>query len=373
MNSYTAALVGCSRMGAFIDNEKHHTARILSPYSHAAGYAASDHTKLIACADLRVDVMEQFGEIYNVPKGHQYTDFRELIDEEKPDILSVATQPEQRAEIIIYAAEHGIKAIYAEKAMAASMEQVDSIVSACNQNGVVFNLGTNRRWDPGFDAMKNIIDSGDLGRLESILVHSTGQLFNIGSHNFDLAMRMNSDIPGAWVQGRLIDDDLFRLDGTLSGDPVGEGTIQFENGVTCYAMNTSHANRYEVVCEKGIITTISDPGVKRTGEVEFQVLIRDSNDKGHNYHYIQKTFMDRPFPKSKNVSSTLLLIEDLVHSLDTGEAPRGGTNNARSSTELIFGIIESHKEGGRRVELPLSERITSMSREFAPRQPKYEP
>ena len=64
------------------------------------------------------------------PKANQYTDYREMLEKEQPDIVSVATQPEHRAEIVIYAAEHGVKAIYAEKAMAASMDEAAAMVAA---------------------------------------------------------------------------------------------------------------------------------------------------------------------------------------------------------------------------------------------------
>ena len=105
MKTYRAALIGCSRMGAFIDNEVAHN----RAYSHAAGYEACDRTDLIACSDLREDVLARTGERYGVPKARQYTDYRALINIEKPDIASVATQPEQRAEIAVYAAEQGGK------------------------------------------------------------------------------------------------------------------------------------------------------------------------------------------------------------------------------------------------------------------------
>ena len=38
-----------------------------------------------------------------------------MLERERPDIVSVATQPEQRAAIVIHACEHGARAIYAEK------------------------------------------------------------------------------------------------------------------------------------------------------------------------------------------------------------------------------------------------------------------
>ena len=56
MKTYRAALIGCSRMGAFIDNE---VSADRYPYSHAAGYEACDRTELVACSDLRPDVHGQ--------------------------------------------------------------------------------------------------------------------------------------------------------------------------------------------------------------------------------------------------------------------------------------------------------------------------
>ena len=109
MKTYKAAVIGCSRMGGFIDHEVVDSNSIVPPYSHGAGYYACDRTDLVACSDLREDVMEQVGKRYGVPKESQYTDYKEMIDREQPDIVSVATQPEHRAEIVIYAAEHGTR------------------------------------------------------------------------------------------------------------------------------------------------------------------------------------------------------------------------------------------------------------------------
>ena len=109
MKTYRAAVIGCSRMGAFIDNEVVNYRGINLPYSHAAGFYAEERTNLIACADLRPSVMEEFGRQYDVPKQRQYTDYREMIERENLDVIGVATQPEQRAEVVIFAAEHGVK------------------------------------------------------------------------------------------------------------------------------------------------------------------------------------------------------------------------------------------------------------------------
>lgn len=353
MKTYRAAVIGCSRMGGFIDNEVRAGENIVLPYSHAAGYLACECTDLVACADLREDVMAEFGKAHQVPKEGQYTDYREMLAREEPDIVSVATQPEPRAEIVVYAVEHGARAIYAEKAMAASMEEADAMVAAVEKNGAVLNLGTNRRWDPGYDKMKEIIDSGELGALETLIIYDNSRLFNGSSHTLDLILRLNDDVPATWVQGHLPEGDEIFAGDVLRQDPLAEGIIQFANGVKGYALLTARRSEFEAVCTKGTLTAFNNGQgwrVRRFGTAEYS---------------------GSPMPEYERASSTLRLVEDLVHALDTGEPPRGGVRVARANNELIFAFIESHRRGGARVELPLSGSRVRLQRQHTPRQPRY--
>ncbi len=361
MKTYRAALIGCSRMGAFIDNEQRGASRFRQPYSHAAGFEACDRTELIACSDLRADVLGQAGKRYGVPPERLYADYRELIDKEQPDIVSVATQPEQRAEIVIYAAEHGVKAVYAEKAMAASMNDARSMVEAVERNNVVFNLGTNRRWETVYDTMKALVDEGSIGDLQSIIIYGNGHLFNTASHTLDLALRLCGDSPAHWVQGNLpLSDSVFDGD-TLTDDPLGEGIIEMENGVRIYALLSHQSSEFEAVGTKGRIKSIRDGR-------EWDFRISDPTEANP-----QSLTLRRSFPDVPHRSSTLRLIEDIVHSLDTGEPTKGGVRVAYASTELIFGFIESHRRDGVRVPIPLTESNTRLDRNKPARQPLFKP
>ena len=53
-------------------------------------------------------MLEEWGKRYNVPPERLYTDYKKMIAEVKPDIVSVVTQPEHRAEILIHAVELGL-------------------------------------------------------------------------------------------------------------------------------------------------------------------------------------------------------------------------------------------------------------------------
>ena len=357
MKSYRTALIGCSRMGAFIDNEVQKDKNLA--YSHAAGYESSPRTQLVALSDSRADVMAKAGERYGVTADHQYKDYREMLVKEAPDIVSVATQPEHRAKIVLDAVNAGIPAIYAEKAMAASLSEANDMVAACQSKNVFFNLGTNRRWDSRWEKAKEVISSGQLGTLKTIISHWTGTLFNSASHMLDLMLWLHDDQPVEWLQGflREPEDGLFEKE-TLTQDPVGEGIFRFSDGVYGYALNSSQGVNFELVCSEGSVGCREAKGL---WEIEHYPASTGSKA-------IKRTAMD-----VVEKSSTQAIIEDLVRALDTGNPPRGGVQSAYQSTELIFAFIESHLGAGKRICLPLQNSTVRLTRNQQSRQPKYQP
>ena len=354
--TYRAALVGCSRMGAFIDNEVTANRSIPLPYSHAAGYEACPRTDLVAGADLRPDVLAQFGERYNVGSDHWYTNHRDLIANERPDILSIATQPEQRCEIILHAIEQGVRALYVEKPLCASVAESEAIRDAVRANNVAFNMGTNRRWHDGFEAMRSKINSGEFGDLRTLINFSTGNFFNTSSHFFDLLLYLNNDVTPQWVQAYVFRFDELVVGTEVLDDPAGTGIIMFENDVIGYALDSPRRSEVEAVCSKGVITALNNG-------VEFRTRVQHT-----------ETLADGPNLDSPPTSATLNLVNDIVHALDTGEPTRGGAEVAYWNMQIIFGFIESHRRGGARVELPLTDHdLRFIRRDHVARQPKYQP
>ncbi len=354
--TYRAALIGCSRMGAFIDNETADNPSMVLPYSHAAGYEACARTDLVAGSDLRQDVLERFGSRYNVGADHWYTDYRALIANEQPDILSIATQPEQRCEIILHAVEQGVRALYVEKPLCSSIAEAETIRDAVNANDVAFNMGTNRRWHTGFDAMHAKIHGGDFGALRTLANFSTGAFFNTSSHFFDLLLRLNDDVPPEWVQAHVPDADKLIVGNELRNDPGGTGVIMYRNGVLGYGMSGPRTTEFEATCATGMITAYNNG-------MEFRTRTFDG-----------RWSQDGPNLEFPPTSSTLNLVEDLVHALDTGEPTRGGADVAYWNMQTIFGFIESHRQGGARVALPLTNHdLRFIRHDHVARKPKYAP
>jgi|EP01043_Picozoa_sp_COSAG02_P002998 predicted dehydrogenase len=208
------------------------------PYGHSPAYEACERTELVAGCDLRPEVRKEWGERFGLSEDHVYSDYKEMLAKEKPDIVSVCTQPEHRAAIIIYAAQHGARAIYAEKALCASVDEADAIHACLKEHGVILNLGTNRRYDNGYEAARAKIWSGELGSLKTIVMHSTSSLFNGASHCLDVANFLNNDSPVQWLQADLEQEGaggaVTLTDGSkapmmdfehhiLRGEPTGHG------------------------------------------------------------------------------------------------------------------------------------------------------
>ena len=337
MTTYSAAFIGCGHMTEPVVDDAQDDPTIARPYRHGETLRACDRLRIVACSSGRAGARQWVGSLNGIPPERQYADYRELIDRERPDLVVVGSQPEQRAERVVYAAGHGVRAIYAEKALSATMQEADAIVEAVERNGVAFNMGTQRRWDPGYDRVKEIVNGGDLGKLRTLISHHSGAVFEVDSHFFDLLMWLNNDRPALWVQGHVENaEDVFDND-AMREDPRANAIVQFDNGVTAFSLLSGRGEfELEAVCERGMVSV--------AGNGAAWTLRRFDGGPEH-----------REPLSFEPASSTVRLVEDLVHSLDTGEPPRGGARVARASTELIFAVVESHLAGGWRVELPLKD------------------
>lgn len=343
VKTYRAAVIGCGRAGGFIDNEQPPTSNWPGPYSHGAGFYECERTELVACSDFREDLMAEFGKKYKVPESGQYSDYQEMIAREELDIVSVATHVEHHRDIVIHAAECGVPSVYCEKGLAASLIEANEMAEACKRSKVAFNMGVQRRFHPGFWKMREIIEGGELGSLESLTMTYAGGFFDHGCHSMDLALYLNGDVPASWVQGHAPKSELLRDGNVYSDDPGGDAVIHFQNGVTLYLL---HTNRYEYQanCEKGTVGAFNDiqDWVMRQGE--------------------PRNFIPVKFPDFSPQSATLNAILDLVKALDTDRPPLGGVETARHGVEIMVGALESHLQGGNRIALPLERSLLRMHR-----------
>ena len=97
---------------------------------------------------------------YDVPR--YYGDWREMIDEEKPDFIDIITPPETHEEMCRYAAERGVH-IICQKPLAPTYAESRRIVEFAAAAGVRFMVHENWRWQPWYRAIKRLQRDGTIG------------------------------------------------------------------------------------------------------------------------------------------------------------------------------------------------------------------
>lgn len=128
---------------------------------HALEYAANEHVEMIAFCDIveerAVELAEQYG-------GRAYRDYNEMLEKEKPDLVSVCTSNADHAEVTIAAAKAGAH-ILCEKPMATSMEEAKAMIQAAKDNNVYLMIGHNQRMMPPHVKAKEVLLQGKLGKV----------------------------------------------------------------------------------------------------------------------------------------------------------------------------------------------------------------
>ena len=141
-----AAIIGTARVGSWYDELLTGTPEQI-PSSHAGCYAAHPRTELVAGCDLDAARLERFGRKWGITA--LYTDFREMLAREKPDVVSVTTAwGHDHAAILPVVAQSGVKGIFSEKPIGTSMAEAREIERLVRAHGVKVACAYLRRWNP---------------------------------------------------------------------------------------------------------------------------------------------------------------------------------------------------------------------------------
>jgi D-apiose dehydrogenase len=99
--------------------------------------------------------------------ANHYTDYIEMLDREKPDIVDIITPPETHLEMCREAADRGIH-IVCQKPLAPTMEESEEIVDYVSGKDVRFMVHENWRFQPWYREIKRLLDDGVIGRPHTI-------------------------------------------------------------------------------------------------------------------------------------------------------------------------------------------------------------
>lgn len=331
---YRAGVIGCGEIGSTIeDHVQGSSIRMGLPYGHAPAYRAVQRVKLVAGADNNAGRRRDFSKRWCIPEQNVYADYREMLERENLDIVSIATPTPLHVEMTLAAVEAGVGAIFLDKPVASRLGDAQRAVRACRDAGIPVMVNHTRRGDVTYRQARQLIDDGAIGTLHSLIAHFNGHLMWTGTHAFDLINYFNGDRPVSWMVGHLDEPAEF--------DPGGSAYIVYENGVRAY-VNGSVGN--------GIpfrVQAIGNAGEINIGNYDLELW--RSNPESPRGELLR-----HPFPQVlPAISPMVLLIEELVDAMEGGPDPMSNGETGYSALELIVGLHESSQEGGQRIDFPV--------------------
>lgn len=309
-----------------------------------------------------------------------FADYRELLDQTKPDIVSICTRhPDQHRDMFLAAAERGIHA-YMEKPMCRTPAEADEMVAACNQHNVKLALGHVTRFSPILDVVLALIQDGAIGDVlelrgrgkEDARRGGGEDLWVLGSHIMNLihaiggepfwcfaTMQQNghpvtkADVaPGNEGLGPLAGDTVHAVFGLDGGQQASFDSVR--------GTGSSQPWRFglQVFGSKGIIEIL-------TGYLPAAWILQDSawspGRSGKKWQPITSAGIGKPeaIQGDERLLGNLAAARDLIAAIAEDRQPECHVFEGRVTVEMINAVFESHRTGDR-VEFPLKTRQNAL-------------
>lgn len=225
-----------------------------------------------AIADLQIDHARAWANGLGIPLLTQ--DAEQIISDPGIDAVFICTSTNTHIDMIERSAKAG-KHIFCEKPISFDVRGTRLALQAASDSGVKFQLGFNRRFDPNFRRVREIVASGQIGDPHLIKITSrdpsppphdyikvSGGLFmDMAIHDFDMARFLSgSEVDEVYVQGAVLVDPVI---GELGDVDTAVIMLRFRNGAIGVIDNSRQAaygydQRVEVFGSLGQVNVQND-------------------------------------------------------------------------------------------------------------------
>lgn len=226
-------LLGCGRIGQV----------------HARSIRRVEGARLVAVAD----AMPQAAQSLATDTGAEHRDVDAILADTDIDAVIIGTPTDSHFAQITAAAEHG-KAIFCEKPVDMSVDNIRACRDAVERFGVAFMTGFNRRFDPNFAGLRARLQAGAIGAVELVAITSrdpspppvsyierSGGLFrDMMIHDFDMArFLMGEEFSRLHAMGSALVDPAIGAAGDIDTAAVILSTV---SGRICQISNSRRAS-----------------------------------------------------------------------------------------------------------------------------------
>ncbi len=341
------ALIGCGR---------------ISPNHIVA--AQHNSLDIVAICDLNQNNMRDKIIKFKLPSTvHCYTDYKEMLEKEKPDLVAIATESGRHASIAIECLEANCNLIV-EKPLALSLADADAIIEKAKEKNLKVCACHQNRFNKSIQKIREAVEMNRFGKLYHGAAHirwardyeyysrakwrgtwgqDGGTLMNQCIHNIDLLR---------WMMGDDIEcvvgmTDRLKHD-YIEAEDLGIAIVKFKNGAYGIVEGTSNIypkNLEETLYlfgEKGTVKAGGD-SVNKIEEWCFSDMLDDPIE-------VKAQFHENP-PNIYGYGHTPLY-KDVIEAVEKDRAPYVDAEAGRRALELVLAIYKSAAENIT-VEFPL--------------------
>jgi predicted dehydrogenase len=272
----------------------------ISEFRHAPEYWANENAEIVAFYDPKRERAERLVKQYG---GTAAKDFKDITQNPSIDAISDCSTNEMHHVISTDALEHG-KHVLCEKPMATTLEGARKMIEAGKKAGKILMIGHNQRLAPGHRKAKEILESGELGRVitfQTVFGHRGPEYWSENKTPATWFFDRNRSVFGAPgdlgihkidLIRYLLDDEIEEVSsfvGTLDKKQPNGELIPVNDNMLCLlrtkkgAMGTlavswtyygPEDNATTLHCEKGIMKIYGDPAYqvvasKRGGDAAY--------------------------------------------------------------------------------------------------------
>lgn len=341
------ALIGCGR---------------ISPNHIAA--AQKNKLDFVAICDIVPENMEDKILKFELQNIHQYTDYKKMLEKEKPELVAIATESGKHAEIALECMEYHCNLII-EKPIALSLEDANAIINKAEKYGLKVCACHQNRFNKSVLKIREAVDKKRFGKLFYATAHirwcrnheyysranwrgtwkqDGGALMNQCIHNIDLLRWMLGDeiIEVVAMTDRLNHD-------YIEAEDMGIALIKFANGA--YGIVEGTTNVYPENLEETLYIFGEKGTVKAGGQsvnVIEEWMFSDMLDSPED---VKARFHENP-PNVYGYGH-IPLYQDMIEAIIEDRAPYVDAYAGKSALELVLGIYLSAAEN-RIVKFPLN-------------------
>jgi predicted dehydrogenase len=304
-----------------------------------------------------------------------YADYRQMLDEVKPHVVSIAPRwVDCHRDMVVAAAERGIH-IYLEKPLARTLAEADEMVAACERTHTKLAIAHQTRYSPRIPVVNEMIASGRIGRVLELRgrgkedARGGGEdLWVLGTHIMDLIRLLGGDPQWCFARVTSGGRPTTKADvvdgneglGPLGGDAVN-AMFGLPHAVTAYfSSHRSTAGRrprfaLQILGSEGLleITTGYLPSVKYLADPSWS-----PGQSGAKWQSVSSAGVGKSEPLTDAGGShagNRQGILELIKAIEENRQPDGSIYDGRAAIEMIVAVFESHRLLSP-VEFPLKNR-----------------